>query len=59
MHNLFANGFDFEEVMQLAGHRNKSTILKYYLFSAKLKDDRQSRLTQALASKHCTLGKVV
>lgn len=57
--NLFANGFDFEEVMQLAGHRNKSTTLKYYLFSVKLKDDRQSRLTQALASKHCTLGKVV
>lgn len=54
--NLFAKGFDFEEVMQLAGHRNKSTTLKYYLFSVRLKDDRQLRLTQALASKHCTLG---
>ena len=54
--NLFAKGFDFEEVMQIAGHRNKSTTLKYYLFSVRLKDDKQSRLTQALATKHCTLG---
>lgn len=57
--NLFAKGFNLEEIMQLAGHHNKSTTLKYYLFSVKLKDDRQSRLTQALASKHCTFGKVV
>ena len=57
--NLFAKGFNLEEIMQLAGHRNKSTTLKYYLFSVTLKDDRQSRLSQALASKHCTLGKVV
>lgn len=57
--NLFSKGFDFEEVMQMAGHRNKSTTLKYYLFSVRMKDDRQARLTQALASKHCTLGAVV
>ena len=52
--NLFANGFDFEEVMQIAGHRNKSTTFKYYLFSVRLKDNRRSRLNQALSSKHCT-----
>lgn len=52
--NLFANGFDFEEVMEIAGHRNKSTTLKYYLFSVKVNSDRKSRLNQALASNHCT-----
>lgn len=51
--NLFAAGFDFEEVMQIAGHRNKTTTFKYYLFSVKVKDDRQARLTKALSSNHC------
>lgn len=51
--NLFANGFDFDEVMEIAGHRQKTTTLKYYLFSMKLKDDRKERLNKALASKHC------
>lgn len=51
--NLFAAGFDFEEVMQIAGHRNKSTTIKYYLFSVRLKDNRQARLTKALSSNHC------
>ena len=51
--NLFAAGFDFEEVMQIAGHRNKETTLKYYLFSVRSKDDRQQRLTNALATNHC------
>lgn len=51
--NLFSNGFDFEEVMQIAGHRNKSTTLKYYLFSMRMKEDRKTRLNQALSSKHC------
>lgn len=54
--NLFAAGFDFEEVMQIAGHKNKTTTLKYYLFSVKLKEDRQSRLTKALSSNHCKFG---
>lgn len=52
--NLFASGFDFEEVMEIAGHRNKSTTLKYYLFSVKVNSDRKSRLNHALASNHCT-----
>lgn len=51
--NLFANGFDFEEVMEIAGHRNKSTTLKYYLFSVRLNSDRKERLNQALSSSHC------
>lgn len=54
--NLFSKGFDVEEIMDIAGHRNKSTTLKYYLFSKKLKDDRQKRLSKALASKHCTFA---
>lgn len=54
--NLFAAGFDFEEVMQIAGHKNKATTLKYYLFSVKLKDDQQARLTKALSSNHCKFG---
>ena len=53
---LFANGFDLDEVKQIAGHRSKSTTLKYYLFSMKQKEDRQERLSKALSSKHCTFS---
>ena len=54
--NLFSQGFDLDEVMQIAGHRQKETCLKYYIFSMRLKDNRQKRMSDALASKHCTLG---
>lgn len=54
--NLFMQGFDLEEVMQIAGHRQKETCLKYYIFSMRLKDNRQQRMSNALATKHCTLG---
>lgn len=54
--NLFANGFDIEEVMKIAGHRRKTTTLNYYLFSINRKEDRRSRMNNALASKHCTFG---
>jgi len=52
--NLFASGFDFEEVMEIAGHRNKTTTFKYYLFSVRLNSDRKERLNRALSSSHCT-----
>lgn len=51
--NLFTNGFDIDEVMKIAGHRNKTTTLKYYLFSTKKKEDRRTRMSNALSSKHC------
>lgn len=51
--NLFENGFDINEVMKIAGHRNKTTTLKYYLFSMKRKEDRRKRINDALSSKHC------
>lgn len=54
--NMFLHGFDLEEVMQIAGHRQKETCMKYYIFSTRLKDNRQERMSKALASKHCTLG---
>ena len=52
--NLFANGFDIEEVMKIAGHRNKVTTFKYYLFSVNRKKDRRKRMNAALSSNHCT-----
>lgn len=52
--NLFANGFDIEEVMKIAGHRNKVTTFKYYLFSVNRKKDRRKRMNDALSSNHCT-----
>lgn len=54
--NMFLHGFDLEEVMQIAGHRQKETCMKYYIFSTRLKDNRQERMSKALASNHCTLG---
>lgn len=51
--NLFSKGFDIDEIMQVAGHRQKSTTMKYYIFSVKLKNDRRARLNKALASNHC------
>lgn len=51
--NLFSNGFDLEEVMKIAGHRQKTTTLQYYLYSKKRKSDRRTRMNEALASKHC------
>lgn len=54
--NMFLHGFDLDEVMQIAGHRQKETCLKYYIFSTQLKSNRQQKMSKALASKHCTLG---
>ena len=51
--NLFDKGFDIEEVMRIAGHRHKTTTLKYYLFSVKRKKDKRKRMNEALNSKHC------
>lgn len=51
--NLFSHGFDIEEVMKIAGHRQKTTTLQYYLFSKNRKEDRRTRMNDALASKHC------
>ena len=53
---LFDKGFDLDEVREIAGHRSKSTTLKYYLFSVKSKENRQSRMSEALASNHCPFG---
>ena len=50
--NLFAKGFDFEEIMSVAGHRNKQTTYKYHLFSTKVATERQKRLSNALSTGH-------
>lgn len=50
---LFSRGFDFEEVMKFAGHRNKSTTINYYLFSMRLKEDNHDRISNALSSNNC------
>lgn len=54
--NLFAKDFNIDEVMKIAGHRDKLTTYKYYLFSVNLKEKKKERLNEALGSKHCTLG---
>lgn len=54
--NLFDKGFDIEEVMKIAGHRHKTTTLKYYLFSVKRKEDKRKRMNEALNSNHCPFG---
>lgn len=51
--NLYSNGFDIEEVMKIAGHRQKTTTLQYYLYSKNRSEDRRTRMSEALASKHC------
>lgn len=50
---LFSNGFDFEEVMKFAGHRNKGTTIHYYLFSMRLREDNHERISKALSSNNC------
>lgn len=54
--NLFAKNFNIDEVMKFAGHHDKMTTYKYYLFSVNLKEKKKERLNEALGSKHCTLG---
>ncbi len=46
--NLFRNGFDIEEVMQIAGHRVKSTTIEHYLFSMELEEDKHKKLNKAV-----------
>lgn len=50
--NLFANNFDLDEVMQIAGHRCKTTTTKYYLFSTNLKSTRKERMNEVLNTHH-------
>lgn len=50
---LFSKGFDFEEVMKFAGHRNKGTTINYYLFSMRLAEDNHERISNALSSNNC------
>lgn len=50
--NLFRNGFDLEEVAQVAGHKDANTTLKHYLFSMQLSSDRRDRMGKALESNH-------
>ena len=54
--NLFAKGFDFEEIMQISGHHNKETLINHYLYSLKTPDDRQERISNALATNCCKIG---
>ena len=55
--NLFAKNFDLFEVMSMAGHRDRNTTLKHYLFSIRMKSDKQERLSRALSSNHCPFNK--
>lgn len=50
---LFDKGFDFEEVMRFAGHHDKNTTIRYYLFSMKIKEDKHDKISSALSSNNC------
>lgn len=50
---LFDKGFDFEEVMRFAGHHDKNTTIRYYLFSMKMKEDKHDKISSALSSNNC------
>ena len=50
--NLFNNKFDLDEIMKISGHRNKSTLLKHYIFSTKNQGNTQERISQALSTGH-------
>ena len=39
--------------MKFAGHHDKNTTTKYYLFSMKLKKDNHDKISNALSSNNC------
>ena len=50
--NLFRNGWGFDEIMRISGHRNKDTLMKYYLFSVRKEEDNCEKMSSALSTGH-------
>ena len=47
---LFESGMGLDEIMKISGHRNKQTLIEYYLYSTKTQEKERERFSKALST---------